>query len=132
MDSKPRISLVPPSDERGAPGLVKSLDSVAVLAIRSGSDGFVRAKVRVKEGEFAGREFVTAQPKTEEHYSENDYSREEIAAMKAEDEKRDRALSPLASVVAEVEGGSVHAVEPIQLVEAEPYNRFKPFLKKRS
>ncbi len=65
MVSKPPLpSLAPHS---ATAGLVKSLDSVDVLALRkSGFDDLVRAKVRVKDGDFAGREFITAQPKTEE------------------------------------------------------------------
>lgn len=133
MVSKPPLpTLVPPSGDKAASGLVKSLDSVEVLAIRkSGFDGLVRAKVRVRVGDFAGREFITAQPKTEEAYSAADFSPEEISSMREQDEKRDRSLSPLASVIAEVESGRVHAVEPVQLVEPEPYNRFKPFLRRK-
>ncbi len=130
MVSKPPLpSLAPHS---ATAGLVKSLDSVDVLALRkSGFDDLVRAKVRVKDGDFAGREFITAQPKTEEAYSSSDFSPEEIRRMRELDEERDRSLSPLAAVVAEVESGRVHPVERIQLVEPEPYNRFKPFLRRK-
>ncbi len=130
MVSKPPLpSLLPHS---ATAGLVKSLDSVEVLALRkSGFDELIRAKVRVKEGDFAGREFITAQPKTEEAYSLSDFSAREIADMRAQDERRDRSLSPLAAVIAEVESGRVHPVERIQLVEPEPYNRFKPFLRRK-
>ncbi len=130
MVSKPPLpSLLPHS---ATAGLVKSLDSVEVLALRkSGFDELIRAKVRVKEGDFAGREFITAQPKTEEAYSPSDFSAREIADMRAQDERRDRSLSPLAAVIAEVESGRVHPVERIQLVEPEPYNRFKPFLRRK-
>lgn len=132
MVSKPPIvSLVPPSGSKSA-GLVAKIECVEVLAMRSsGFDDFVRAKVRVKEGEFSGRVFITRQPKSEDIYSPSDFSQDEIAAMKAEDARRDRSLSPMAQVVAEVEGDSVHAVEPLQLVEPEPYNRFKPFIRKK-
>ncbi len=126
----PLVNLVPLSAERSE-GLVKSLDSVELIAIRGGADGFVRAKVRVKEGRFAGRSFVTEQPKTEEIYSETDFSRDEIALMRAQDERRDHSISHMATVVAEVEGGRVHPVEPVQLVEPAPYNRFKPFMRKK-
>lgn len=133
MVSKPPLpTLVPPSGSKPAAGLVKSLDCVDVLAIRkSGFDDLVRAKVRVREGDFAGREFITAQPKTEERYSLSDFSAAEIEGMRAQDEQRDRSLSPLASVIAEVESGRIHPVEPVQLVEPEPYNRFKPFLRRK-
>lgn len=132
MGSKPPIVSLVPSSGAKSSGLVAKLDSVEVISMRrSGFDDFVRAKVRVREGEFSGRVFITRQPKSEEIYSPSDFSQEEIAKMKSEDEKRDRSLSPMAQVIAEVENGSVHAVEPLQLVESEPYNRFKPFIRKK-
>jgi spore maturation protein CgeB len=111
------------------PGLVRSMDSVELLAIRRCRfEDSVMAKVRLRRGDFADRVFITKQPKTEEEYSPRDYSPDEIASMKRADEERDRTVSPNAHVVAEVEGGRVHPVEPVLLVEPEPYDRFKPFM----
>lgn len=124
----PFLPLMPP----GKAGLVKSVSEVDVLAIRSStSDGFVRAKVRVNRGELSNRVFITRQPKTEEEYSPKDYAADEIASMKKADEIRDRTINPNAEVVGVVVGCSVRPVEPFHLVEPEPYDRFRPFLRKR-
>ncbi len=115
----------------GRPPLVKGLGSVELLAIRgSGADSFVRAKIRIKDGEHAGRVFFVKQPKSEEAYSEKDFTPAEIAQMQAADRERDRALSTRALIVATIEGGKYASLEPSPLSEPDTYIRMGRYRKK--
>ncbi len=112
--------------------LVSGLGSVELLAIRgSGADGFVRAKIRIRDGENAGRVFFVKQPKTEEAYSEKDFTPAEIAQMRKADLERDSQLSTRALVVASLHEGRYRTLEPAPLSEPESFIRMGRYRKKR-
>lgn len=107
-------------------GLVRSMESVKVLAIRrSGSDEWVRAKILIEDGEQKGSIFITRQIKTQDTYSSPTYSPEEIEAMTKADALRDSTLSPKATVIAKIEHGRLHVIDQIPLLEPEPFDPVK-------